>query len=154
MASRFSVVGPGPPVAGVRPVSRRKMAPPVGKSGPRTISVSSSMLASGLSMRWAMASHSSPRLCGGMFEAIPTAMPEAPLASRLGRRAGSTRGSFKEASKFGAKSPGLRWAPLRRLPPVADVRQRARHDHGHGVVQIGGAHLLLYLDGAHVAQRE
>ena len=30
----------------------------------------------------------SPKLCGGMFVAIPTAMPEAPLTRRLGMRDG------------------------------------------------------------------
>jgi hypothetical protein len=35
----------------------------------------------------------SPRLCGGMLVAIPTAMPVAPLISRLGKRAGNTTGS-------------------------------------------------------------
>jgi hypothetical protein len=35
----------------------------------------------------------SPRLCGGMFVAIPTAMPLAPLTSRFGNRAGRTTGS-------------------------------------------------------------
>src|SRR3989304_2221219 len=69
------------------------MTPPVGKSGPFTISARSSVLASGFSMRRTMASQSSLRLWGGMFVAMPTAMPEAPLASRLGRRAGSGRGS-------------------------------------------------------------
>ena len=35
----------------------------------------------------------SVRLCGGMLVAIPTAMPDEPLTSRFGRRAGSTTGS-------------------------------------------------------------
>ncbi len=35
----------------------------------------------------------SPRLCGGMFVAMPTAMPAAPLTSRFGMRAGRTTGS-------------------------------------------------------------
>ncbi len=34
-------------------------------------------------------------------------------------------------------------APVHRLQPVAGVRQRARHDHAHGVVEVGAAHLLL-----------
>ncbi len=36
----------------------------------------------------------SPRLCGGMFVAIPTAIPAEPLTSRFGNRAGSTVGSL------------------------------------------------------------
>ena len=35
----------------------------------------------------------SPRLCGGMFVAMPTAMPDEPLISRFGTRVGSTTGS-------------------------------------------------------------
>ena len=44
------------------------------------------------------------RLCGGMFVAIPTAMPDEPLTSRFGRPAGRTFGSCRRSSKFGAKS--------------------------------------------------
>ena len=32
---------------------------------------------------------------------------------------------------------------MHRLQPVAGIRQRARHDHAHGVVEVGAAHLLL-----------
>ena len=39
-----------------------------------------------------------------MFVAIPTAMPDAPFASRFGTRAGSTTGSFSSSSKFGDMS--------------------------------------------------
>ena len=46
----------------------------------------------------------SVRLCGGMFVAIPTAIPEEPLTSRFGKRAGSTRGSLRLSSKFGSQS--------------------------------------------------
>ena len=35
----------------------------------------------------------SVRLCGGMLVAIPTAMPDDPLISRLGSRDGRTVGS-------------------------------------------------------------
>ena len=42
--------------------------------------------------RLTAAAITSPRLCGAMFVAIPTAMPDAPLTSRLGRPAGSTSG--------------------------------------------------------------
>ena len=35
----------------------------------------------------------SPRLCGAMLVAIPTAMPDAPLTSRFGNADGSTSGS-------------------------------------------------------------
>ena len=49
-------------------------------------------------MRWIVASMTSPRLCGGMFVAMPTAMPWLPLTSRFGKRAGSTLGSSLEPS--------------------------------------------------------
>ena len=50
-------------------------------------------MALGLSSRCWTASMTSPRLCGGMLVAIPTAMPPPPLTSRFGNRAGSTTGS-------------------------------------------------------------
>ena len=40
----------------------------------------------------------SERLCGGILVAIPTAIPDAPLTSRLGILVGSTVGSFSESS--------------------------------------------------------
>ncbi len=69
------------------------MIPAVGKSGAGTISINSSIVASGLRSRCRQASTTSTRLCGGMLVAMPTAMPALPLTSRLGRRAGSTSGS-------------------------------------------------------------
>ena len=44
------------------------------------------------------ASITSPRLCGGMLVAMPTAMPPEPLTSRFGNLAGSTTGSFSVPS--------------------------------------------------------
>ena len=38
---------------------------------------------------------------------------------------------------------GIQDAPVDRLEPVARIRQGARHDHAHGVIQVGGAHLLV-----------
>jgi hypothetical protein len=40
----------------------------------------------------------SVKLCGGMFVAIPTAMPFAPLTIRFGMRVGSTAGSTVDSS--------------------------------------------------------
>ena len=45
-----------------------------------------------------VASMVSPRLCGGMFVAMPTAMPCEPFTSRLGKRAGRTVGSSRLSS--------------------------------------------------------
>ena len=72
--------------------------PAVGKSGPGTISITSSSVASGLSIIRMVALMTSPRLWGGMFVAMPTAMPPAPLTSRFGKRAGTTDGSLSELS--------------------------------------------------------
>ena len=47
------------------------------------------------------ASHSSPRLWGGMLVAMPTAMPAQPLASSCGSLAGSTIGSSMRAVVVG-----------------------------------------------------
>jgi len=76
----------------------RQMMPEVGKSGPGTISMRSSTSISGLRDYRMVASTISRRLCGGMLVAMPTAMPEEPLTSRLGRRVGRTVGSVSLSS--------------------------------------------------------
>ncbi len=55
--------------------------------------MSSGMVMSDLSMRACSPETTSRRLWGGMRVAMPTAMPEDPLMSRLGTLAGNTRGS-------------------------------------------------------------
>ena len=60
--------------------------------------MSSSMVTSGLSIISMIASMTSPRLCGGMFVAMPTAMPADPLISSSGTFAGSTAGSLRDSS--------------------------------------------------------
>ena len=45
-------------------------------------------------------------------------------------------------------------AALRRLQPVANVRQRAADDHAHRVVHVGRAHLRLEFDGMDLAGLE
>ena len=69
------------------------MVAPVGKSGAGMCAISSAELSSGVSISARQASITSPRLCGGMLVAMPTAMPPAPLTSRLGNRDGITTGS-------------------------------------------------------------
>ena len=44
------------------------------------------------------------KLCGGILVAIPTAIPDVPLTSRLGYLDGRTVGSFSVSSKLGIKS--------------------------------------------------
>ena len=84
--------------------ARPRMLAPVGKSGPLTNCIRSSGVASGWSIRWIVASMTSPRLCGGMFVAMPTAMPWLPLTRRLGNRAGSTTGCSLVPSYVGTMS--------------------------------------------------
>ena len=88
---------------------RPNICAPVGKSGPLTISMISSRSVSRcssmrLSMIFTTAAMTSRRLCGGIFVAIPTAIPFVPFTSKFGKRAGSTVGSFSVSSKFGTKS--------------------------------------------------
>ncbi len=70
----------------------------VGKSGPLMWRLSPSTSMSGSSIIAMTPSMTSERLCGGMFVAIPTAIPEEPLTSRFGKRAGRTEGSFRDSS--------------------------------------------------------
>ena len=69
------------------------MYAPVGKSGPLMCFIRPSTSIVGSSIIATTASIVSPRLCGGMFVAMPTAMPAEPLTSRFGKRDGSTDGS-------------------------------------------------------------
>jgi hypothetical protein len=52
----------------------------------------------GSSMYATVASMVSARLCGGMFVAMPTAIPAEPLTSRLGNRDGRIVGSSRVSS--------------------------------------------------------
>ena len=78
--------------------------PPVGKSGPLMCSRSSSDVISLFSIKAIVALMISVRLCGGIFVAIPTAIPDAPLTRRFGSEDGRTVGSFSVSSKLGIKS--------------------------------------------------
>ena len=53
---------------------------------------------SGFSTMSLMTSTTSPRLCGGMFVAMPTAIPDEPLTRRFGNAAGRTSGSVSAPS--------------------------------------------------------
>jgi len=53
---------------------------------------------SGLSIKASIASAISRKLCGGIFVAIPTAIPLEPFISRFGMAEGKTLGSFKLSS--------------------------------------------------------
>ena len=74
------------------------ITPPVGKSGPGICFIKSLILRSLFSIKAKVPSMISPKLCGGMLVAIPTAIPPAPLTSKLGYCAGKTVGSFSVSS--------------------------------------------------------
>ena len=71
---------------------------PVGKSGPFIISINSSIVTSGLSITLIIPSITSDRLCGGIFVAIPTAIPDEPFINNAGILAGRTVGSCNLSS--------------------------------------------------------
>ena len=75
-----------------------EIIPPVGKSGPLTILCNCFDVLSGSSTSSNVASMISPKLWGGMFVAIPTAIPLAPLTKILGNREGKTFGSVNVSS--------------------------------------------------------
>ena len=66
--------------------------PFVGKSGPGIISISSSIVTLGLSITLIQASITSLNLCGGIFVAIPTAIPDEPFTNKFGTLVGKTSG--------------------------------------------------------------
>ena len=75
----------------------------VGKSGPLMCCIKPSVVisGSGLSISAITPSTTSFKLWGGIFVAIPTAIPEVPFNNNIGSLVGSTDGSSKEPSKFG-----------------------------------------------------
>ena len=68
------------------------MIPPVGKSGAGIIFNKSSTSRSGDSKIAIAALMDSVKLCGNIFVAIPTAIPDDPLINKLGILVGSTSG--------------------------------------------------------------
>ena len=89
------------PVSYARAISSdSSRKPPVGKSGAGISFISSGSGMRGFSSTATTASMASPGLCGGMFVARPTAMPDAPLISRFGKRPGSSSGSLSVSSKL------------------------------------------------------
>ena len=78
--------------------ARPIISPAVGKSGPLIMSINSKVVISGFSDKASTPSMDSVKLCGGIFVAIPTAIPEAPFTSRLGKCAGNTTGSRSVSS--------------------------------------------------------
>ena len=98
------------------------------------------------------ASMTSPRLCGGMFVAMPTAMPEEPLTSRFGIRVGSTDGSRSRLVVVRDEVDGL----------LVDVGEQLLRDprhphfgvaHRRGRIAVDRAEVALAVD-EQVAHRE
>ena len=78
--------------------------PPVGKSGPLICSsIISSTDISGFVSNAVSPATNSRKLCGGIFVAIPTAIPSDPFINKFGIIVGKTSGSSRESSKFGVK---------------------------------------------------
>ena len=74
------------------------MCPPPAKSGAGTYAIKSAVFKFGFFSRAMAAWVISVRLWDGISVAMPTAMPLAPLSSTMGRRAGSSTGSFSAPS--------------------------------------------------------
>ena len=104
-ASALKVIFPLPVEYACFMPSLPRIKPPVGKSGPFTIlNNSSSGKSSSDSIILIMAFNISVKLCGGIFVAIPTAIPDEPLTKSAGSLVGSTVGSCLIPSKLGIKS--------------------------------------------------
>jgi hypothetical protein len=97
-ATPRTAIVPRPVLYADRMPSRPWITPPVGKSGPGMIRTSSSSVISASAIIASTPSISSPRLCGGMLVAMPTAMPCAPLSKRFGTFVGRTVGSSSLSS--------------------------------------------------------
>ena len=69
-------------------------SPPDGKSGALIYSIKFSREIFGFSMYAHTPSITSVMLCGGIFVAKPTAIPDAPLTKRLGNLPGKVLGSY------------------------------------------------------------
>ena len=96
--SALNVIFPLPVVYACFIPSFPKIKAPVGKSGPFTICINSSSETSSLSIIFISPSTISVKLCGGMFVAIPTAIPEEPFTNSAGICAGKTVGSCNLSS--------------------------------------------------------
>ena len=97
-ASALIVIFPLPVVYASFIPSFPKIVAPVGKSGPFITSINSSIVVSGLSITFTIPSITSFKLCGGIFVAIPTAIPEEPFTNNAGILAGKTVGSCNLSS--------------------------------------------------------
>ena len=99
-----TIIFPRPVVYASMIPERPKISPPVGKSGPGSNSKISRSSASSGSILFSISQHktltTSRKLWGGMFVAIPTAIPVEPLTIKFGITEGNVKGSFNDSSKF------------------------------------------------------
>ena len=95
----------------------------------------------GSSMSAIVASAISPRWCGGMLVAMPTAMPDEPLTSRLGSFAGSTRRLLARAVVVLDEVDGL----------LVDVGQQLGGDRRHARLGVAHGRRRVAVDRAEVA---
>ena len=134
--------------------ARPQMMPPVGKSGPgialqQCAQRSSAGACAVLDRPRCTPSITSRRLCGGMFVAMPTAMPVEPLTSRFGNGAAGRRAlrwsrrSSGRSRRCPCRGPpsSLRRAPQARLG-VAIRRRRVAVDRAEVALAVhqGVAH--------------
>ena len=103
-ASALTVIFPLPVVYACLIASLPRIIPPVGKSGPFIICINCSSVTLSSSIIFTIPFITSVRLCGGIFVAIPTAIPDEPFIRSAGILAGKTAGSWSLSSKLGIKS--------------------------------------------------
>ena len=84
----------------------------------------------------------SPRLCGGMLVAIPTAMPVVPFTSRFGMRAGRTTGSVLRAVVVRPERDG----------GLLDLRQHLVADAGEPALGVAHGRRAVAVERAEVAR--
>ena len=93
-----TVIFPLPVVYACFIPSNPRISPSVGKSGPFIISINCSSVTLSSSIIFIIPSITSVKLCGGIFVAIPTAIPDEPFINKAGIFAGSTVGSCRRSS--------------------------------------------------------
>ena len=96
--SALSVIFPLPVVYACFIPSLPRISPSVGKSGPLITLIRSSSVTSSSSIILIIPSITSFKLCGGIFVAIPTAIPDEPFIKSVGILVGNTVGSCSLSS--------------------------------------------------------
>ena len=127
--------------------------PPVGKSGPLMCLTSWTFVSSmSLSIIATSAAQTSLRLCGGMFVAMPTAMPVAPLISMFGMPRRQYDWFLARAVVVGPERDGVLIDLGQHF--VADAREPALGvAHGRGVVAVERSEVARAVD-ERIAQRK